>query len=63
MDDLFIKPKTKRRPIDDDTASESGVIDGNKVFLINLLAVELLVECVQRPYQVLPVPSSNAFPF
>lgn len=36
MDDLFLKAKSKRRPIDDDTISESGLVDGNEVFLINL---------------------------
>lgn len=29
MDDLFLKAKSNRRPIDDDTRSESGIVDGN----------------------------------
>lgn len=36
MDDLFLKAKSKRRPVDDDTISDSGLIDGNEVFLIIL---------------------------
>lgn len=36
MDDLFLNAKSKRRPIDDDTKSESGFVDGNEVFLINV---------------------------
>lgn len=30
MDDLNLKTKSKRRPIDDDTKSDSGIIDGSE---------------------------------